>query len=164
MKAVIGIGTNVGDRYENIENAVKALELVPGVTVLRKSSVYETDPWGYVEQNGFYNNVIEVETEKTPQALLGICLGIEAGMGRVREFTYGPRIIDLDLLFYENETSDTKELVLPHPLIGERDFVLIPLKDLFDSMNIYGFDYFLQYEKVCEKSTAKKVEKIEKSS
>lgn len=159
MKAVIGIGTNIGDRYENIKNAVKALDLVPGVKVLRESSVYETDPWGYVEQNGFYNNVIEVDTEKSPQALLGICLGIEAGMGRVREFTYGPRIIDLDLLFYENETSDTKELVLPHPLIGERDFVLMPLKDLFDSMNIYGFDYSVQYKKVCEKSTAKKVEK-----
>ena len=159
MKAVIGIGTNIGDRYKNIMDATEAISLVPGVVVLRESSIYETDPWGYTEQNAFYNNVIEVECEKSPQALLGICLGIEAGMGRVREFTYGPRIIDMDLLFYENETSDTQELVLPHPLIGERDFVLVPLKELFDNMNIYGFNYELQYEKICKNTTAKKVEK-----
>lgn len=159
MKAIIGIGTNMGDRYENIRNAVEALSLVPGIKVLKESSVYETKPWGYTEQAVFYNNVIEVESEKSPQALLGICLGIEAGMGRVRQFTYGPRIIDLDLLFYENETSDTEELVLPHPLVGERDFVLVPLKELFDSMNIYGFDYSVEYEKICKKTSAKKVEK-----
>ncbi len=159
MKALIGIGTNIGDRCDNIRNAVKALSLVPGVKVLRESSVYETEPWGYTEQAGFCNNVIEVESEKSPQALLGICLGIEAGMGRVRQFTYGPRIIDLDLLFYENERSDTEELHLPHPLIGERDFVLVPLKELFENMNIYGYDYSKEYEKVCKNSTAKKVEK-----
>lgn len=159
MKAVIGIGTNLGDRYQNIEDAVKALSLVPGVKVLRESSVYETEPWGFTEQPGFYNNVIEVESEKSPEALLGICLGIEAGMGRVREFTYGPRIIDLDLLFYENEKRNTAELVLPHPLIGERDFVLVPLKELFNTMDVYGFDYSEEYEKVCKNTSAKKIEK-----
>lgn len=159
MKAVIGIGTNLGDRYQNIEDAVKALSLVPGVKVLRESSVYETEPWGFTEQPGFYNNVIEVESEKSPEALLGICLGIEAGMGRVREFTYGPRIIDLDLLFYENEKRNTAELVIPHPLIGERDFVLVPLKELFNTMDVYGFDYYEEYEKVCKNTSAKKVEK-----
>lgn len=160
MKAVIGIGTNLGDRYQNIEDAVKALSLVPGVKVLRGSSVYETEPWGFTEQPGFYNNVIEVESEKSPEALLGICLGIEAGMGRVREFTYGPRIIDLDLLFYENEKRNTAELVLPHPLIGERDFVLVPLKELFNTMDVYSFDYSEEYEKVCKNTSAKKVGKV----
>ena len=159
MKAVIGIGTNIGDRYNNIKTAVEALELVPGIKVLRESSVYETEPWGYTEQEGFYNNVIEIECEKSPRALLGICLGIEAGMGRVRRFKYGPRVIDLDLLFYENELVKSDELTLPHPLIGERDFVLVPLKELFSSMNIYGFDYNEQYENVLKNSTAKKVEK-----
>ena len=159
MKAVIGIGTNMGDRYTNIENAVSALGLVPGVTVIRKSSVYETEPWGYTEQNGFYNNVIEIETEKSPQALLGICLGIEAGMGRIREFKYGPRIIDMDLLVYEGALSDTEELRLPHPLIGERDFVLVPLAELFTDMNIYGFDYAENYKMINKNTAAKKVEK-----
>ena len=159
MKAIIGIGTNIGDRYTNIKNAVSALELVPGVSVIRESAVYETEPWGYTDQDGFYNNVIEVETEKSPQALLGICLGIEAGMGRIREFKYGPRVIDLDLLFYEDRVLDTEELKLPHPLIGERDFVLVPLAELFPDMDIYGFKYKENYEKVCKNSTAKKVEK-----
>ncbi len=159
MKAIIGIGTNIGDRYNNIKNAVDALNLVPGVSVIRQSSVYETEPWGYTEQNGFYNNVIEVETEKSPQALLGICLGIEAGMGRVRKFKYGPRVIDLDLLVYEGAVSDTDELRLPHPLIGEREFVLVPLAELFPDMDIYGFRYKENHEKICKNITAKKVEK-----
>ena len=110
MKAVIGIGTNMGDRYANIKTAVEAISLVPGIEVLRESSVYETDPWGYTDQQGFYNNVIEVESEKSPQALLGVCLGIEAGMGRVRQFKYGPRVIDLDLLVFECAVSDTEVL------------------------------------------------------
>ena len=159
MKAIIGIGTNIGDRYTNIKNAVSALELVPGVSVIRESAVYETEPWGYTDQDGFYNNVIEVETEKSPQALLGICLGIEAGMGRVRQFKYGPRVIDLDLLIFEDAVSDTEELKLPHSLIGERDFVLVPLQELFSDMNIYGFDYKKEYENILPKSSAKKVEK-----
>lgn len=159
MKAVIGIGTNMGDRYANIKNAVEAISLVPGIKVLRESSVYETDPWGYTDQQGFYNNVIEVESEKSPQALLGVCLGIEAGMGRVRQFKYGPRVIDLDLLIFEGAVSDTAELKLPHSLIGERDFVLVPLQELFSDMNIYGFDYRKKYENILPKSSAKKVEK-----
>ena len=159
MKAVIGIGTNMGDRYANIKTAVEAISLVPGIEVLRESSVYETDPWGYTDQQGFYNNVIEVESEKSPQALLGVCLGIEAGMGRVRQFKYGPRVIDLDLLIFEDAVSDTEELKLPHSLIGERDFVLVPLQELFSDMNIYGFDYKKEYKNILPKSSAKKVEK-----
>lgn len=160
MLAVIGIGTNMGDRYANIQKAVEALNLVPDVKVTRKSSVYETAPWGYSDQNAFYNNVIEVESEKSPEALLGICLGIEAGMGRVREIKNGPRIVDLDLLFCENYASDTPELKLPHPLIGCRDFVLVPLQELFEDMNIYGYDYSKQFKDIRLKSSAKKVEKV----
>lgn len=159
MRAVIGIGTNIGDRYANIEKAVESLQLVPGVKVIRKSSVYETAPWGYTDQNAFYNNVIEVESEKSPRALLGICLGIEAGMGRVREIKNGPRIVDLDLLLCEGVVSDTAELKLPHPFIGVRDFVLVPLKELFPNMNIYGFDYAENYKKLISDSSAKKVKK-----
>ncbi len=159
MKAIIGIGTNMGDRYANIKTAVEAISLVPGIEVLRESSVYETEPWGYTDQAGFYNNVIEVESEKSPRALLGVCLGIEAGMGRVRQFKYGPRVIDLDLLIYEGAVYDTEELKLPHSFIGERDFVLVPLQELFSDMNIYGFDYSKAYENILLKSSAKKVEK-----
>ena len=160
MKAVVGIGTNIGDRAENIKNAVEALSLLPDVKVLRCASIYETAPWGFTEQQSFYNTVVEVETDKSPEMLLGSCLGIEAGMGRVREFKNGPRVIDLDLLVFENYENNSPDITVPHPLIGERDFVLVPLKELYNGMNVLGFSYINQYENIVEKSTAKKVEKI----
>lgn len=160
MKAAIGVGTNIGNRTENIRNAVEALDLLPDVKVLRCATIYETEPWGYTEQQSFYNTVVEVETSKSPEMLLGACLGIEAGMGRVREFKNGPRVIDLDLLVFENYESSSPHITVPHPLIGERDFVLVPLKELYGDMNIFGFSYIKQYENMGGKSTAKKVEKI----
>ena len=160
MKAVIGIGTNIGNRAENIRTAVEALGLIPGIQVLRCASIYETDPWGYTEQKSFYNTVIEIESEKSPEMLLGACLGIEAGMGRVREFKNGPRVIDLDLLVVENYESNTQHITVPHPLIGQRDFVLVPMKELFGDMNVLGFSYAKQYENIAGKNSAKKVEKI----
>lgn len=160
MKAVIGIGTNIGDRADNIRNAIEALGLLPDVNVLRCASIYETDPWGFTEQQSFYNTVVEVETDKSPELLLGACLGIEAGMGRVREFKNGPRVIDLDLLVFDGYKNDSPDITVPHPLIGERDFVLLPLKELYEDMNILGCSYLKQYENIAEKSTAKKVEKI----
>ena len=160
MKAVIGIGTNIGNSEENIRNAVEAVDLLPDVKVLRFASIYETEPWGFTEQQSFYNTVVEVETDKSPEMLLGACLGIEAGMGRVREFKNGPRVIDLDLLVFENYENASAHITVPHSLMGERDFVLVPLKELYDDMNILGYSYINQYENVVEKSTAKKVEKI----
>ncbi len=159
-KAVIGIGTNIGDRKLNIENAIESLGLVPGINVLRKASIYETAPWGYTEQQNFYNTVVEIETTHTAEAVLGACLGIEAAMGRLRSIKNGPRIIDLDLLVYENYESNTEELTLPHKLIGERDFVLIPLSELYDDMNICGYSYSSEHQKILPKNSAKKIEKI----
>ena len=159
MRAVLGIGTNIGNRAENIRNATESLSLVPGVTVLRESPVYETEPWGYTEQRSFYNNVIEIDTTLSPEALLGVCLGIEAGMGRVREFKNGPRIIDIDLLVCEGAVSDTAEFQLPHPRIGERAFVLVPLKDLYEDMNVLGISYKNAYENLLNVDIANKVEK-----
>ncbi len=159
MKAVLGIGTNIGNRAENIRLAVESLSLVPGITVLRESDMYETEPWGYTEQRSFYNNVIEIDTSLTPEALLGVCLGVEAGMGRVREFKNGPRIIDIDLLVYEGAVSDTPMLQLPHPGIAERAFVLVPLKDLYDDMNVLGISYKKFYENISNTDIANKVEK-----
>ena len=159
MKAVLGIGTNIGDRAENIRLAEESLSLVPGITVLRESDTYETAPWGYTEQRSFYNNVIEIETSLTPEALLGVCLGIEAGMGRIRKFKNGPRVIDIDLLVYEGAVSDTPMLQLPHPRIEERTFVLVPLKDLYDDMNVLGISYKKFYQNLSDIDTANKVGK-----
>ena len=160
MKAVLGIGTNIGDRAENINSAMESLSLVPGIKVLRVSDTYETEPWGYTDQPNFYNNVVEIETTLSPEALLGVCLGIEAGMGRVRQFRNGPRVIDIDVLVCEGYESDTEELQLPHPRIGERAFVLVPLKDLYKDLKVLGISYKKCYEDMSNTDIANKVEKI----
>lgn len=128
--AFIGIGTNMGDRALNIKNATNALKHLPETTVLAVSNIYETEPWGLKEQPNFLNGVIKVSTSLSPNALLGALLGIEAAMGRVREVKNGPRVLDLDLLIYDNVNLSSAELILPHPYIMEREFVLKPLTEL----------------------------------
>lgn len=130
MKAYLGIGTNIGDRMRNLQDSIDALNLLPMTTVTDASNVYETDPVGYDDQDDFLNIVVEVETELNPDNLLGSALGIEAGLGRVRVIKNGPRIIDIDLLLYGSEMRNTKTLILPHPRMMERNFVLKPLLDL----------------------------------
>lgn len=135
MKAFLGIGTNIGDRIENLSYAISALNLLPLTKVIDCSNVYETDPVGYDNQDDFLNIVVEIETELNSDNLLGAALGIESALGRVRTIKNGPRIIDIDLLLYENEVKNTNTLVLPHPRMMERDFVLKPLLDLnFESI------------------------------
>ena len=141
MKAIIGLGTNTGDRRGNLSAAADSLALLPGTKLLRVSPVYETAPVGYADQPDFLNAVCEVETGLSPSALLGALLGIEAAMGRVRLFRNGPRVIDLDLLLCEGFTSDTPELTLPHPRMAERAFVLCPFSDLFPNGKAAGFDF-----------------------
>lgn len=128
--AYVALGSNIGDGRKNIEDAVKALDSIPGLSVEAVSSMYVTKPWGYTEQNDFVNACARVNADISPEALLGACLGVEAGMGRIRKFTNGPRIIDIDVLLYGNEKRNTKELVIPHPRMNERDFVLVPLADI----------------------------------
>lgn len=141
MKFIIGIGTNIGERKRNIENAVEALRLVPKCDVLRASKIYETEPVGYAEQDNFYNACVEIESSLTPNELLGVCLGIEAAFGRIREFKNGPRILDLDLILAECSAVNTQNLTLPHPRFAERRFVLIPLLELFPNGKAYGINF-----------------------
>lgn len=130
--AFVGIGTNMGDRLSNIKKAIEALNLLPNTKIESVSNIYETGPWGFKEQDNFLNGVIKLNTKLSPTALLGGLLGIEAAMGRVRRIKNGPRILDLDLLIYDNVTLNTPELILPHPFILEREFVLKPLVELND--------------------------------
>lgn len=146
MKAVLGLGTNIGDRLQNLDDALSALSLLPSTNILNKSPIYETKPYGYAQQDDFLNMVVEVETDFTPDALLGACLGIEAGLGRVRLFKNGPRVIDVDVLLVENFFSDTELLRVPHPEIRNRSFVLQPLMDLFPTGTAYGFAFKDAYE------------------
>ncbi len=128
--AYVALGSNMGNGAENINAALDALNLVPGIRVEAASPVYETKPWGFEAQHNFSNSCARLAVDISPEALLGVCLGIEAGMGRIRQFRNGPRIIDIDLIIYENEVRNTSELVLPHPRLTDRDFVLVPLADV----------------------------------
>lgn len=129
-QAYIALGSNMGNRAENLNKAVWAVSLLPDTVVTAVSKIYETEPVGYKKQDNFYNAVIRVETKLSPRALLGACLGIEAAMGRLRSIKNGPRVMDLDLLLYEGEEMDEPELTLPHPRMEERSFVLSPLCDI----------------------------------
>ncbi len=141
MKFIIAIGTNIGDRENNIKKAIDAINNIPYTDVIRQSSIYETEPIGYKRQDDFYNCVVEVETQFDAHEMLGICLGIESGMGRERGIKNGPRILDLDIIFAENFKSNEPKLIVPHPRFHERRFVLEPLYELFPSGKVYENDF-----------------------
>ena len=141
MKAVLGLGANLGDAPATLRAAVEALGRLPHTTVTAVSSLYLTAPVGYVDQPDFHNIVVTVETELTPHALLGGCLGIEAALGRVRTFQNAPRVVDIDLLLYEGFAEATAELTVPHPRMMERAFVLVPLAELFENYVACGVPF-----------------------
>lgn len=130
-EAYVALGANLGDREHSLREAIRRLDAHDGIEVRRVSETYETDPVGYIDQPAFLNMAIAIGTDLPPLALLRLLLAIELEMGRVREIRNGPRKIDLDLLLYENETLGTDELTLPHPRMGERAFVLVPLRDVW---------------------------------
>ena len=132
-EAVISMGSNLGNRIENLNAAVRAIAKLPGVKIINASSVYETDPVDCEEDDMYLNAAILVEAEISPQMLLGECLGIEAAMGRIRTKRNAPRIIDLDLILYDGFKTESFELTLPHPRMLERAFVMVPLLDLYPS-------------------------------
>jgi 2-amino-4-hydroxy-6-hydroxymethyldihydropteridine diphosphokinase len=124
----LGLGTNLGDRDRNLTAA--RTSLLPEVRPLRASSVYETPPWGVLDQPHFLNQALEAETDLPPLHLLAYLKDLEVELGRLPAERYGPRLIDLDILFYDDLVLDTPELTIPHPRISERAFVLAPLANL----------------------------------
>jgi 2-amino-4-hydroxy-6-hydroxymethyldihydropteridine diphosphokinase len=128
-RAYLGLGSNLEDRLENLRRAVALLE-ERGVTVLRSSRVYETDPVGGSPQPDYLNAVLEVEAEGEARDLLETCRGVEDALGRERTERWGPRVIDVDVLTFGHETIDEPDLQVPHPRMHERAFVLIPLLEL----------------------------------
>ena len=131
MKIVyLGIGTNLGNREENLKQAVAKIEEFIG-PVLKSSSIYETAPWGFQSNDEFLNMVVQVETKLIPSGLLGRLLMIESLLGRVRgEKHYSSRLIDIDILLYEDLIVEEESLKIPHPLLHERKFVLVPLCEI----------------------------------
>ncbi|MBF0329090.1 MAG: 2-amino-4-hydroxy-6-hydroxymethyldihydropteridine diphosphokinase [Nitrospirae bacterium] len=127
--AHIGIGSNMGDKKANCLNAIEALK-THGVAIKKISSFYETEPWGIKDQPSFINAALEAETVLSPLELLETMKSIEAGLGRTETIKWGPRIIDLDLLFYDDLVLRTDILEIPHPHLYKRDFVLMPLNEI----------------------------------
>jgi 2-amino-4-hydroxy-6-hydroxymethyldihydropteridine diphosphokinase len=138
VTAYLGLGANLGDRLGNLQRAVDLLGQQQGVTVVRCSRVYETDPIGGPPQPPFLNAVLEIATELSPHELLSACKGIENALGRVRVVRWGPRPIDIDILTYDETTIDEADLQVPHPRMHERGFVLAPLAELTDDPPLPG--------------------------
>jgi len=128
--AYIGIGSNLGSPGENCRTDMERMEAYESIAITARSSLYETEPFGKTDQNRFVNAVVQIDTALTPEKLLEALLKIEQDMGRVRKEKWGPRIIDLDILFYEDRIIQEKALEIPHPGIPERSFVLIPMKEI----------------------------------
>jgi 2-amino-4-hydroxy-6-hydroxymethyldihydropteridine diphosphokinase len=124
----LALGSNLGDRLANLQAAIEGLP--PLVSVTGRSDVYETPPWGVTDQPAFLNMVVKGETSLDPGAVLAHLKDIEARLGRQPTYRYGPRLIDLDLLFYDDLVLDSPPLVIPHPRLHERAFVLVPLADI----------------------------------
>lgn len=126
----IGIGSNLGDRRKFIDGAVLELKKAKDINVNKISSIYETEPVSDIPQGKFLNGVLEIETSLRPAALLEALNKIEKKLGRIRIEKNGPRTIDLDILYYGDEVVNEKGLVIPHPRISEREFVLKGLREL----------------------------------
>ena len=121
----LGLGSNLGDRAANLRAAIRAL--APEVNVLQQSDVYETPPWGVLDQPAFLNMAVKAETDLQPDALREHVKRIESRLGRTPTYHWGPRTIDIDILLYGDRIVDTPNLVIPHPQMHKRPFVLVPL-------------------------------------
>lgn len=127
--AYIGIGSNLGKRQENCLLAIELIEK-KGIIVKKRSSIYETEPWGVKDQPLFLNMAIEVETDLAPLQLLAALKDIELEVGREKSYRWGPRVIDLDILLFGDIVENEDDLKIPHPLMHVRDFVLRPLQEI----------------------------------
>lgn len=148
MEYILSVGTNLGDREENIKKCIDSINLMPYTDVVGQSAVYETEPVGYARQQNFYNILLKVESIFEPNEMLGACLGIEAGFGRVRTVRFGPRILDIDIIFAEDMKIESRNLSVPHPRYKERRFVLEPLLDIFPEGKAYGMDFAKYIDKI----------------
>ncbi len=126
------LGSNMGDRFNLLQNTVSMFTLIKACSIIRTSAIYETEPWGNVKQGWFLNVVVEMKTTLTPEELLMKCQEIERFMGRERskEVRWGERVIDIDIILYDKEVMNKDNLVIPHQYMHKRAFVLVPLLEL----------------------------------
>lgn len=129
-RAYLGLGANIGNAARNLDAALEHLAEHPGITNLTPSNIIISKPWGKIDQPDFHNLVVGVNTTLRPIKLLDVCLGIENELGRVRAEKWGPRLIDIDIIAYNQLVMNTDRLTIPHQFAHERDFVLDPLREI----------------------------------
>ena len=139
-RVYLGLGSNLGDRRENLLAALRLLDGMEDVRVLEVSSAYETEPWGVPDQPDFLNLAALVSTTRDPYGMLAACGEVETRLGRVRAERWGPRVIDVDILLYDDLSMEEEDLTIPHPRMLERDFVMVPLRELRPDMQEAGPD------------------------
>jgi 2-amino-4-hydroxy-6-hydroxymethyldihydropteridine diphosphokinase len=141
----LSLGTNLGDRKSNLTRALLALGGDAEISMGKISSIYQTEPQNFTEQASFFNCVCEIETSLSPIQLLRFCKSVEISLGRVVTFKYGPRIIDIDILLYDDLKLATSELSIPHPELVHRNFALVPLHEIAPDLVVNGnkLEYWL---------------------
>jgi 2-amino-4-hydroxy-6-hydroxymethyldihydropteridine diphosphokinase len=137
-RALIGLGSNMGDKCLNLHRSVRALAEADGTRVTALSRLYSSAAWGVTDQDSFVNACVAIETSLSAMDVLRLCQSIENDLGRVREVKWGPRIIDLDVLVFDDVEQGDSTLTLPHPFITERAFVLVPLHDIAPDVVVRG--------------------------
>lgn len=158
--AYIALGSNLCEPITQVTNALSALEQLPRTNLIKQSSLYQSEPVGYDNQPDFINAVVEVSTELSPEILLKELLAIEKSFGRERPFPNAPRILDLDLLMFENVTQKTAFLTLPHPRMHLRSFVILPLAEIAPDLIISYDDIIPQHCNVVKLAQSFQNEKI----
>ncbi|MEO7066634.1 MAG: 2-amino-4-hydroxy-6-hydroxymethyldihydropteridine diphosphokinase [Rhodanobacter sp.] len=138
MSAYVALGSNLDDPRQQVLDAIRALGELPATRVLQQSHLYRTPPWGVLDQPMFINAAVKLDTPLEPHALLAALFRIEQDAGRVRAQRNGPRTLDLDLLYVDGVEMNDVQLVLPHPRLTERAFVLLPLNDIAPMLHIPG--------------------------
>ena len=136
--ATIGLGSNIGDKAANIADAIRRLTSTGDIRLVARSRNYRSAPWGVTDQDWFVNACISVATELSAHDLLQRCQRVENDMGRVRRQKWGPRLIDVDILTYRDQHIYEPDLKVPHPLIADRGFVLVPLREVAPSLKLDG--------------------------
>jgi len=158
-KAILLLGSNLGDRKAFMQKAISEIEKLAG-QIVKQSSIYETEPWGTESKNGYLNQAICVETDLSPLDLLNSLQKIEIEIGRTRNIRWEDRVIDIDILLYENEIIDTPTLTIPHTEIQNRRFALIPVSEIAGNWIHPVFQVSLQQllEKCMDKSEVKRIQ------
>lgn len=134
--AYLSLGSNLGDRRQNLEAALKRLRETPGVRIVKVSRTYRSAAWGVEDQPEFLNLAAEIRTTLAPRALLGVAKNIERALGRAEGRRWGPRVIDIDILTYDRLSVEEGDLVLPHPRMAERAFVMAPLAEIAPELEL----------------------------